>query len=122
MLGYLIINGIIFFLVGLRALLKPIDAVAVPFGLNADGVDAKNYLRSGAGGVAIAAGAVMIAGAFVPALGMPGMVLAVTILGGLVFGRLVSLALDGSPGPVSWISGALEATGLVFGLAYLIQG
>lgn len=115
MTGYLFVNGVIFLIVGLRALFKPLEAVADPYGLTAEGVDAKNYLRSGAGGVAIAAGAVQIAGVFLPVLALPALVMVVTMLGGLVVGRLISVALDGNPGLVPWISGALETLGLVLG-------
>lgn len=115
MTGYLLVTGILFLLFGLRALLNPIDAVATPYSLGADNVDAKNYLRSGAGGVTIASAAVMIAGAFMPALALSGVILAVVILGGLVFGRIVSRVLDGSPGVVAWVSGILELIGASVG-------
>lgn len=119
MLGYLVVNGLIFLLIGLRALFKPIDAVAIPNGLDADSVDAKNYLRSAAGGVTIACGSVLLAAAFWPVLQLPALVLIVTVLAGLVFGRLFSVAVDGLPGPVAWISGAVELLGLVLGVYWL---
>lgn len=119
MYSYLFVNGIIFLMVGLRALLKPIEAVADPYGLVAQEVDAKNYLRSGAGGVAIAAGAVQIIGVLLPKFALAALVMVVTILGGLVFGRLVSLVLDGKPGLVPWVSGCFETLGLVLGAYWL---
>lgn len=120
MTGYLFVNGIIFLIVGLRALFKPLAAVADPYGLTAEGVDAKNYLRSGAGGVTIAAGLVQLAGAtLMPALALPALVMVVTMLAGLVAGRVLSLLLDGNPGLVPWISGALETLGLVLGAYWL---
>jgi hypothetical protein len=119
MTGYLIVTGIIFLLVGLRALLKPIEAVAIPFELRGDGTDAKHYLRSGAGGVTIACGAVMVAGGFVPDLAFAALVVSVTVLGGLLFGRVVSLVLDGSPGVIAWVSAVFELIGLGFGLLWL---
>lgn len=120
MTGYLIVTGIIFLLVGLRALLKPIEAVAIPFDLQAEGVDAKHYLRSGAGGVTIACGAVMVAaGGFLPSLELAALVVSVTVLGGLLFGRAVSVMLDGSPGFIAWFSAVLEFIGLGFGLFWL---
>lgn len=121
MSGYLLITGIFFVLVGLRALFQPIEAVAIPFDLKADGANAKNYLRSGTGGVSIACGAVMLWGCKVTAIAFPATLMAVTILGGLVVGRLVSVALDGIPGPVPWISFALELLGFVSGLFWLLQ-
>ena len=121
MTAYLVINGILFLVVGLRALLKPVDAVAEPFDLKVEGVDGLNYLRSGAGGVAIACGGVILAGGFVPALAFSGVVLCVTVLGGLVAGRLFSWAVDGQPGAFPIFSGLLEALGLGFGVFWLLQ-
>ena len=120
MFFYLVVTGLIFLIVGLRALLNPVAAVAIPYSLNANGIDAKNYLRSGAGGVAIAGGGVMIAGAFIPALTLSAAMISVTILGGLVFGRVVSLMLDGNPGIVPWVSGFFELFGFISG-AYWLQ-
>jgi hypothetical protein len=119
MFFYLLITGLIFLVVGLRALLKPVEAVAIPYALTGNNVDAKNYLRSAAGGVAIAAAALMIVGAFVPTFTLSGALVSVTILGGLVFGRVVSVLLDGSPGVVPWVSGFFELLGLVSGLYWL---
>lgn len=119
MIGYLVVTGILFLIVGLRALLKPIEAVAIPFELRGESTDAKHYLRSGAGGVTIACGAVMVAGVFMPALELAALVVPVTVLGGLLFGRVVSLVLDGSPGVVAWISALFELMGFGFGLFWL---
>ncbi len=119
--GYFVVTGLLFLLVGLRALLNPIAAVATPYSLTADSVDAKNYLRSGAGGVAIACGGVFLAAVFVPSLAFAALVVAVTLLGGLVSGRLFSLAVDGQPGITPWIAGAAECLGLVMGLYWLWQ-
>lgn len=61
----------------------------------------------------------MIAAVFVPELVFPALILAVVILGGLVFGRLVSLLLDGNPSIVPWIAGGIEALGLASGTYWL---
>lgn len=45
--GYLLRTGALFALVGLRALLKPVEAVAMLYAMEAGSVDARNYLRSG---------------------------------------------------------------------------
>lgn len=119
MFFYLVITGLIFAIVGIRALLKPVEAVAIPYSLTGNNVDAKNYLRSGAGGVAIAAGILMLTGAFVPTLTLSGAMVAVVILGGLVAGRLFSLLVDGNPGIVPWISGMFELLGLLSGLYWI---
>lgn len=119
MTGYLIVTGILFLIVGLRALIKPIEAVATPYELQGESTDAKHYLRSGAGGVTIACGTVMLVGVFVPALELAALVVPVTVLGGLLFGRAVSLALDGSPGVVAWVSAVFELIGFVLGAYWL---
>lgn len=120
MFFYLVITGILFLIVGFRSLLSPLQAVALPYSLGANHVDAKNYLRSAAGGVAITAGGLIVAGAFIPALTLSAALICVTILGGLVLGRIVSLLLDGNPGVVPWISGFFEMLGLING-AYWLQ-
>ncbi|GEM_PF-6932687 len=119
MFFYLVMTGLIFLIVGIRALLKPIEAVAIPYSMGASSVDARNYLRSAAGGVAIAAAGVMVAGAFIPALTLAAVLVPVTILGGLVFGRLFSVMADGNPGVIPWISGAFELLGLLGGAYWL---
>jgi hypothetical protein len=119
MTGYLIVMGILFLLVGLRALLKPIEAVATPYELQGESADAKHYLRSGTGGVTIACGAVMVAGGFLPSLEFAALLLPVTVLGGLLFGRAYSLAVDGSPGIVAWVSAVLELVGFALGVFWL---
>ena len=100
----------------MRALLRPVETVAIPNSLGADDVNAKNYIRAGSGGVTIACAAVMIAGAFVQLLAYAALVLSITIMGGLVFGRVVSWRLDGKPGMFPIISGVGEALGVVFGV------
>lgn len=120
MTGYLVVTGLLFLAMGLRALFKPIDTVAVPYGLVADEVDARNYLRSGAGGVAIACGLVLMLAAIFDELALAALVTVVTVLGGLVAGRLFSLVADGKPGPTPWIAGAFEAVGLGFGVFWLV--
>ncbi len=117
--GYLIVTGALFAIVGLRALLKPVEAVAMLYAIEANTVDARNYLRSGAGGVAISSGGTMILAVFVPQLAFAALVVAVVILGGLVFGRLTSLLLDGNPSVVPWIAGMIELLGLASGTYWL---
>ena len=120
MYGFLFVNGLIFLIVGLRALLKPDDAVAVPYGLTVEGIDARNYLRASAGGVTIVAGAVQILGVVMPEFAVPALVMVVTLLGGLVAGRLFSLIIDGNPGIVPWVAGFFESVGLGLGAYWLV--
>jgi hypothetical protein len=117
---FLGINGVIFLIVGLRGLLQPIESVAIPFGLEVTDVDGRNYLRSGTGGVSTAGGVLLLLAVWTPALHFPAVTLVVTMLLGLVAGRLYSLAVDGSPGMTPWISGFFELVGLLFGLGWLV--
>jgi|MDTC01.3.fsa_nt_gb hypothetical protein len=121
MTAYLLITGAIFLIVGLRALFRPVETVAFPYALGADDVDAKNFLRSGAGGVTIASAGVFIAAAFVESLAFSALLLAVVFMGGLLFGRIVSRVLDGKPGIIPRIAAAGEALGFAFGLYWLWQ-
>lgn len=119
MLGFLVITGIIFVLVGLRALLKPVEAVAEPFGLQATGTDALNHLRSSSGGVTIVAGLVAIGTLFSATLTLPALILMNVLLGGLFVGRLYSVLVDGKPSLAIWIAWGLEVFGLIQALLWL---
>lgn len=119
MLGFLVITGLIFVGVGLRALLKPVEAVAAPFGLQTDGVDGLNHLRSSSGGVTIVAGLVAICTLFSAVLVLPALILLNVLLGGLFLGRLYSLLVDGKPGLFIWVSWGFEVFGLAQGLLWL---
>lgn len=117
---FLGINGIAFLTVGLRAVFTPIESVAEPLGLEVRGVDGRNYLRSGTGGVSTAGAIVLLLAIWIPKLQLPAVVMCVTMLGGLVAGRIYSLIVDGAPGAIPWVSGFFELLGLVFGVLWLI--
>lgn len=113
--GYLRVNGTIFLIIGLRCLVSPVEAVAIPYSLQADSTDARNYLRASAGGFTVAAGILLMAGGFSAHYAFAALMLALTLFAGLVFGRIVSLIVDGKPGMIPFIAGALELLGLLFG-------
>ena len=117
---FLVITGLIFLVIGLRALVKPTSAVADLFSLRIEGTDALNYLRASAGGVTIFCGLVMIAVMYCDWLVSPALVLVTAVLGGLLFGRVISLFVDGRPSVIVWISAAFEAFGLVQAIFWLI--
>lgn len=119
MTGFLVVTGLIFIAIGLRGLFKPVEAVADLYSLRTGGTDALSYLRASAGGVTVFSGLVMVAVLFCGWLVTPALVLVVAILGGLVFGRIVSLFVDGRPGPVIWFSLGAELFGLVQGVIWL---
>lgn len=112
MLGFLVVMGLIFIALGLRALLNPLDAAATPFDIQINGVDGYNQMRASAGGVTAVSGAVMLATPWVPQLVAPSLVLLLVLLGGLTVGRLYSLVVDGRPGVAVWVAWALEGVGL----------
>jgi hypothetical protein len=116
---FLVITGVIFVMVGLRALVDPISAVAEPFALTLNGPDAFNYLRGGAGGMTLLAGLVMVAVWRYDWLALPALILVNVILGGLLFGRFVSLLVDGMPTRNVWISAGFEMFGFVQAAAWL---
>ena len=120
MAGFLGITGLIFVVIGLRGLIQPAKSVAV-FSVGLHGADALSQMRATAGGVTIACGAVQIAAVVVPALVLPALVLVMAVLGGLFIGRLYSLAADGKPSGIVWISGGFEVFGLAQAVFWLTQ-
>ncbi len=121
MVGYLWFNGAIFLIIGLRCLVSPVEAVAIPYSMQADSRDARNYLRASAGGVTVAAGLLLFAGGFFAKYTFAALMLAITLFAGLVFGRLVSLLVDGKPSVIPFIAGSLELLGLLFGIYWFFQ-
>lgn len=109
--GFLIITGIIIVLVGLRPIFSPV-AASQALGIELTSVNARNQTRAGTGGVTIVSGALVIAAAMVPVLILPALVLVAVLTGGLTIGRLVSLATDGRPTTLIWVSMGLEILGL----------
>lgn len=119
MTGYLFVTGLIFALVGLYSLLDPSAALGVPLGLHIETASSFSQERGTAGGVTLAAGLLLMAGAFRPRLRLPALWLVTVVLGGLEAGRLLSLLLDGVPGKVVWVYAAFETLGLVQGVFWL---
>ena len=119
MKGYLFVTGLIFALVGLYCLLDPNAALGVPLGLHIETVNSFSQERGTAGGVTLAAGLFMMAGARYGRLTLPALWLVTVVLGGLESGRLISLLIDGLPGKVVWVYAAFETLGLVQGIFWL---
>lgn len=118
---FLFITGVIFLIVGLRALIDPVHAVAEFFGFSVQSVNGMNQLRASAGGVTVLCGAYMIASCFRPKWTYAALAVTTLVLGGLVFGRIVSLFADGLPGTTIYVSFALELFGLVQAAFWLRQ-
>ena len=98
---YLGLTGALFVIFGLTGLVQPIPMLA-GFGYEVSGPHALIESRAMYGGVFIAAGALMLAALFKTSLVTPALWFAVVYLGGLVAGRLVSVAVDGSPAGYFW--------------------
>jgi len=116
---FLFITGLIFVIVGLRALIDPVHAVAEFFGFSVQGVNGMNQLRASAGGVAAACGAYMIAACFRPKWTYAALAVTALVLGGLVSGRIFSVIADGMPGTIVITSFALEFFGFVQAVYWL---
>ena len=118
---YLYITGGFFLFFGVNGLLRPQQSVAYPFSMVADDIDARHYLRAGAGGVTVALALLFIAGGLVPQLGFTSLVCAVVVMAGLLLGRVTSLILDGRPSTFIFGAAFGELLGVVFGLFWLSQ-
>ena len=109
---YLGLTGALFLIFGLIGLIQPILMLA-GFGVEVAGPHALIESRAMYGGVFIAAGALMLAALFKASLVTPALWFAVIYLGGLIAGRLVSVAVDGAPAGYFWGFIGLEVVLLV---------
>jgi hypothetical protein len=76
-------------------------------------------MRASAGAIPLLAGLFMSASLFRLQWALPALWLVTIILGGLIFGRLVSIAIDGMPGSTNlWFLG-FESLGFVQALFWL---
>lgn len=119
---FLGLGGLVLMLEGLRALFTPRQAVLAPMGLQAAGPDGLSFVRAGAGGVTLACGGLLLAGAIWPSLARPALILAVVVLGGMVLGRVVSWRVDGRPGRPLRVALAVEALASAVATAFLLLG
>jgi uncharacterized membrane protein YjjP (DUF1212 family) len=85
--------------------------------------DGFSEARATYGGMHVAVGGFLVAGAFTPALRRTALVVATAFFGGLVGGRALSLALDGTPNPFVLRLFLVEAAGALAALtAYVATG
>ncbi len=106
--GILVTGVAGFFLaMGVVALWRP-ERVAGGFGTPSLTRDGRNEVRAVYGGFGVAVALLLVASAWLPAL-RAGVLAAVAVaLGGMALGRLVSAWVDGPPGWIPWLFGALE--------------
>jgi hypothetical protein len=105
--AYLALSALVFVLIGLNTFHDPIAAVA-GLELRPGSISALNEVRANYGGLQITIGLVLLAGVFSAAWMRPALWVSAAVTGGLVAGRIVSVALDGLPNTVVVGFGVLE--------------
>ncbi len=118
MVGYLFVSGLLYALAGMYALVAPTEALGI-LGIHIDGVNGLSQERGTAGGVTLAIGIFLIASAHYRKLVIPALWTTTMVLGGLEFGRLVSICVDGLPRNPIWVYIGVEILGLVQGIFWL---
>lgn len=114
--GFLLLVGAIFGAVGFMALYSPVDVVS-PVGLQPTSIGARNEVRATFGGVYLFFGLYFLWSAFQSMQRRGGLIAAILFLGGLVFGRVASLFIDGvTVNPWIWVFGILEVVLLAVAL------
>jgi hypothetical protein len=105
------LSGLALAAVGLTGLASP-RALFDPLGVELPTAAARNEIRAAYGGMHVAVGLLLLAGAGRRELRRPALWLVLAFMGGLALGRLVSVALDGAPGGFVlrlWLPEALAA-------------
>lgn len=93
---YLAVSALAFVLIGLNTFHDPVAAMA-GLELQPRSVSALNEVRANYGGLQITIGLVLLAGVLKAAWLRPALWVSAAVTGGLVAGRVVSIALDGMP-------------------------
>ena len=115
---FLILNAVAFMFIGINTTLDPGAAMAA-LDLSPRTVTASNEIRSIYGGMHFSFGAMMLAGALLPALTRHALWFCAAFLGGLVAGRVSSLLLDGQPNDLANFLLVFETAALL--LALILQ-
>ncbi len=106
--GFLIFCALVYTGFGLWVLVSPHSGLAY-LAIDLDHVNAMSDLRGSYGGLNIAVGLFLLFAAASSGWRRPGLGLVALLNGGYVFGRLVSLVVDGTPGQAILIAMAFEA-------------
>jgi hypothetical protein len=112
----LMIGGVALLAVGWSGITGP-EELRGAVGVAIQRPDGFSEARATYGGMHLAVGGFLVAGAFTPALRRTALVVATAFFGGLVGGRAVSLAVDGTPGPFVLRLFLVEALGALAALA-----
>lgn len=118
--GYLILSALAFLWIGINTFRAPEHAL-LGLEMVPTTVTALSEVRANYGGMQMAIGLALLAGAAVSAARTPAIWLNLIITGGLVAGRLISWSLDGPPNSFGQILIGVELTGALVGIA-LLQG
>lgn len=118
---FLLLAGAIFVGVGAYNLALPVDAISI-FEIELRHVSSLNEIRANYGGMHLLLGLFFLYGAHAQHFRLPALLFVAVFTGGLVLGRVVSLALDGSPNPFVWAFLALEAVGCLAGVLLFLKG
>ena len=98
----LAVSALAFLMVGIGHLVVPLTMVE-PMNIQLGGINAFNEIRANYGGMHSLMGLFFLSGIFVAKLREAALVTLAIFTSGLVFGRVVSLALDGMPGTFIWL-------------------
>jgi hypothetical protein len=108
----LAVLSVIFLIVGVTGWASP-DALFAPLGATFSDAAAYAEIRAAYGGHFVGAASFFAWGAWRPRWAGPALIFAAVVLGGFVFGRLISLVVDGVPSAVAWLTLGAESFGLV---------
>ncbi len=117
---FLLLCALAFIYIGIATFHDPRAALA-PVEIVPASVSAFNEARANYGGLQIGIGFFLLAGAFVPSLTRSALLMQTLLVGGLAFGRVVSVSVDGVPNPFMLMLLALESTIALLSLAFLLQ-
>lgn len=98
----LAVAALAFLTVGIGHLVAPLTMVE-PVSIQLRGVNAFNEVRANYGGMHSLMGAFFLLGAFAAKFREAALVTLAVFTSGLVFGRMVSIAVDGAPGTFIWL-------------------
>jgi uncharacterized protein DUF4345 len=112
---FLLLTGVVFAAIGVYTLVDPAQTLAL-VGLQVIEVSSRNEMRAVYGGLNLAVGLYLCAAFGNAGLRPAALTFIALITGGLVFGRLVSLVVDGMPNTAIWYFLAIEVTGCVLAL------
>lgn len=111
---FLLLSSAVFFLIGINTFIDPQKAV-IGLDLHLSSVTAFNEMRANYGGMHLGMGLMLLVAAFKKQYRLAGLWLVCIFTGGLLFGRAVSMFLDGRPNDVLWSITLFELVAVALG-------